>query len=126
MNRDIIFFIFILLIMAGCVAEAPSDVVPVNKSPTAHIDSILPSRLTVGDTATFTGHGTDPDGTLVAYRWRSSIDGEIGNEASFDTSLLSEGEHVIIFQVKDDAGDWSHEVSRRVMVSSPALSASGC
>jgi len=66
---------------------------------------------------TFDGHGTDADGDVVAYRWRSSLDGDLSAKASFETSSLSEGVHIIYLKVQDNNGDWSDEVRVRVIVS---------
>lgn len=41
-----------------------------NQPPTAIIDSISPAPAMQGQTITFTGHGADSDGTIVAYNWR--------------------------------------------------------
>ena len=40
---------------------------------------------------TFTGHGTDTDGTIAAYEWSSSINGVFANTASFSTSSSRKG-----------------------------------
>jgi len=93
----------------------PSPVV--NIPPVAYIDSILPADSLVGEVISFDGHGTDIDGTVVAYRWRSGIDGELSSKASFETSGLSEGEHIIYLKVQDNNGAWSEEVYSNVVIS---------
>ncbi|MGB2841129.1 MAG: hypothetical protein WBC40_01410, partial [Halobacteriota archaeon] len=85
---------------------------PANQPPTAIIDSITPDPAEQGtDTVSFTGHGTDSDGSVVAYNWRSSIDGQLSTSASFTkpASDLSVGTHTIYFKVQDDDGAWSTE-----------------
>lgn len=99
-----ILILFLLLVPVAC---GPAE----NQPPTAYIDSIVPSEVTEGEGVTFTGHGTDPDGSVVAWRWTSSIDGEIGTAASFTTSALSVGTHTISFKVKDNNDAWSEEVT---------------
>jgi lysophospholipase L1-like esterase len=84
----------------------------INSPPVASIDSITPDPALPGETVTFTGSGSDSDGTITGYSWRSSIDGSLSNAASFDTASLSEGIHNIYFKVKDDKESWSSEVSR--------------
>jgi len=110
-NKGIAVFLPVLLIMAiviaGCV---------LNQSPTAYIDSVVPGETTHGEAVAFTGHGTDSDGTVVAYRWTSSIDGEIGTSASFTTSSLSVGSHTISFRAQDNNGAWSANVTATVIV----------
>lgn len=78
-----------------------------NQPPTAYIDDIHPSPAIEGETVYFSGYGLDPDGSIVGWRWESSIDGPLSSSSSFDTSSLSVGEHTISFSVKDDAGVWS-------------------
>jgi len=92
-----------------------------NHLPNAYIDSISPTGVTVGDLMTFTGHGTDTDGTVVAYRWRSSIDGELSTTASFDTAELSEGDHTIYLKVQDNNDAWSEEAAEIVQVAAVAV-----
>jgi hypothetical protein len=82
-----------------------------NIPPVADIASVSPISGELGDPVTCTGSGTDIDGTVVGYRWRSSIDGELSSEASFTRSDLSMGTHTIFFSVQDDDGDWSPEVT---------------
>ncbi|MBZ0155680.1 MAG: chitobiase/beta-hexosaminidase C-terminal domain-containing protein, partial [Alphaproteobacteria bacterium] len=83
-----------------------------NTLPVAVIDSISPSPATTGQTVTFTGHGTDSDGTIIVYNWRSSLDGQLSTSASFETAALSVGEHTIYFKVQDNKGAWSTEASQ--------------
>lgn len=98
--RKLLFPILVMfMVTLGCTAS--------NEPPTASIDSIRPVRFSFGETVSFTGHGTDPDGQVVAYRWQSSIDGDLSTLASFETSTLSVGRHTISFRVQDDHGDWS-------------------
>jgi C1A family cysteine protease len=80
--------------------------------PTACIDSITPNpAVQILDLITFSGNGTDADGTVVAYNWNSSRDGFLSTAESFaiPASNLSVGTHVISFQVQDDDGAWSSE-----------------
>jgi hypothetical protein len=84
----------------------------VNQPPAAIIDSITPDPAEQEkDTVSFTGHGTDPDGSVVAYNWSSSIDGQLSTSSSFTkpASDLSVGRHTIYFKVQDDDGAWSTE-----------------
>jgi PKD repeat protein len=87
-----------------------------NTPPVAVIDSITPNPATQGEAVTFTGHGTDADGTIAAYEWTSSINGIIGSAASFSTSTLSAGTHTISFRVKDNGDLWSTEVTSSLVV----------
>jgi hypothetical protein len=85
---------------------------PANVPPTAIIDSITPDPAEQGtDTVSFTGHGTDTDGTVAAYNWSSSIDGPLSTSAAFTkpASELSIGTHTIYFKVQDNGGAWSTE-----------------
>jgi len=103
----------VLMMAAGCMPVAPP---PANELPTAYIDSVSTARISPGETVAFTGHGIDSDGSVDAYSWRSSLDGEVSTSASFETSSLSEGSHTIWFRVQDDRGDWSNEVPCQVVV----------
>jgi parallel beta-helix repeat protein len=88
-----------------------------NHPPTAYIDSITPNPATQGETVSFSGHGTDPDGdSITAYNWRSSIDGQLSTSPSFSTSSLSVGTHTIYFKVKDSHNAWSSEVTMTLVI----------
>jgi hypothetical protein len=95
----------------------PDNVFP----PTAYIDSISPNPAISGQIVTFSGHGTDSDGSIVAYNWRSGIDGPLSTSSSFNTTLLSVGTHTIYFMVKDDDEAWSAEVTGTLEIK-PTLS----
>lgn len=84
--------------------------------PSAYIDLISPSSASYGETVSFTGHGVDEGGSVVAYRWRSSIDGDLGNQSTFASSSLSPGKHIILFSVQDNSGNWSLETQGTVNV----------
>jgi hypothetical protein len=103
----------ILLIGTGCMLVPMSTT---NQPPIAYIDSVFPINATYGETVAFTGHAIDPDGTVGAYSWRSSRDGDLSTAASFETSSLSSGSHSIWFKVQDDDGQWSNEVVATVIV----------
>ncbi len=92
---------------------------PGNILPNAFIDSISPNPVEAGKIVSFAGHGIDSDGSVVAYSWRSSIDGQLSTSASFSLSTLSVGTHTIYFKVQDDASGWSLETSSSLVVSSP-------
>lgn len=105
-----VLLLLLLVVPVACRAA------PGNQPPTAYIDSIVPGEALQGEEVTFTGHGTDVDGDVVAWRWTSSIDGRIGTSASFTTSALSPGTHAIVFQVRDNNGAWSDEVMAQVTI----------
>ena len=65
----------------------------------------------------FSGSGTDTDGYLTGYNWRSSIDGPLSDQASFSSSTLSSGTHTIYFKVKDNEGSWSSEKTGTLVIS---------
>jgi hypothetical protein len=92
----------------------------VNLVPTAVIDSIKPNPAAIkGQIVSFSGHGEDSDGSIVAYNWNSSIDGFLSNSSSFSTSTLSIGTHTVSFQVKDNDDAWSEEVEKLVAIVPP-------
>ena len=96
--------------------EVSGTVTVKNEPPIANIDSISAHRVIVGEEVSFSGSGTDSDGTVVAYEWRSSIEDDLlSTSKSFTTSSLSVGTHTIYFKVRDNDGDWSPEVSNTVI-----------
>jgi len=112
MKKSLFAVLVILTLAAGCLPAAT----PANELPTAYIDSVSPSQVSPGETVAFTGHGIDPDGSVAAYRWRSSIDGQVSTSPTFETSSLSEGTHTVWFSVQDDSGDWSEQIPCHVIV----------
>jgi hypothetical protein len=122
MNGRLVTVMCILLISLtfSCIPVTPlTPEEPSNALPIAYIDSISSNRIFRGETITFQGHGTDTDGTVVAYKWRSSLDGIISTEASFSTSSLSDGKNTIYFRVQDNLGEWSKDVYRDITVIPP-------
>ena len=87
-----------------------------NAPPFDTIDSIEPSQAEAGTTVFFDGTGSDSDGTVVAYLWASSIDGELSTEEDFNSNDLSFGNHTITFRVQDNDGDWSDADSESLFV----------
>ena len=87
-----------------------------NQPPVAYIDSITPSNPQQGQAVLLAGHGTDTDGQVAGYQWRSSIDGALGSMASINIDTLSAGTHVIYFKVCDDDGDCSAEATANLIV----------
>ena len=86
--------------------------------PTATIDDISPSPALYGQLVHFNGSGSDPDGTVLAYEWKSDLDGALSSSASF-TDRPSVGNHTISFRVQDDDGLWSDWVTRTLQVLQP-------
>ncbi len=118
MKKLLFAVLVILMLAAGCIriVSVPSS----NDLPIAYIDAISPTAVPAGGTVYFDGHGTDVDGDVVAYSWRSSIDGNLSTTASFNTSSLSAGVHTIYLTVQDNDGGWSEEVASSITVSSEA------
>jgi len=102
----------VLALVPGCASIASL----LNQPPTAYINYIRPSEVTEGDSVRFSGYGTDTDGRIVAYRWLSNRDGQIGTTAEFETTSLSVGLHDIYFLVQDNNDAWSAEVRGSVRV----------
>ena len=86
-----------------------------NEQPEAIIDQVNPDEPLEGDQVELRGHGTDSDGSIVAYEWRSSIDNVVGTNKVV-TYPLSRGRHTIYFKVQDDDDRWSEEVTISVEV----------
>ncbi len=87
----------------------------VNLAPTAYIDEITPNPAKQRETVLFQGHGTDEDGSIIAYKWLSNKDGVISTASSFSKTDLSLGTHTIYFQVKDNT-EWSPQAIRTLVI----------
>jgi hypothetical protein len=96
--------------------DSSTLVVILNTPPTGAIGSISPSPVEEGTITSFTGSGSDSEGAIVAYRWSSSLDGNLSSDKDFSSNTLSRGAHTIIFQVQDNAGAWSEEDFRILVV----------
>jgi len=83
--------------------------------PTAYIDEITPNPAKQREAVLFRGHGTDEDGSIIAYKWLSSKDGVISTASSFSKTNLSLGTHTIYFQVKDNT-EWSPQAIRTLVI----------
>jgi len=102
--KKLLFPIFMILAVAvGCLSVPAAS----NQPPIAYIDSVSPANAVLGEKVTFTGHGIDPDGSIAAYNWRSTLDGDLSTLASFETSALSQGTHTVWFKVQDVKEEWS-------------------
>ena len=88
----------------------------VNRIPQAVIEEIRPDVGTEGDEVRFSGKGTDTDGQIEGYEWRSSVDGYLGNEPAFVLSTLSNGTHEVFLKVRDNNGSWSFEVRETLTI----------
>ena len=111
--RKLLFPVVAVLILAAGCLTAPE---PVSEPPTAYIDLVTPANTAPGEVVSFSGHGISPTGTIAAYNWQSSLDGELSTSASFETSSLSQGTHSIWFKVQDDKGVWSKQVLTTVII----------
>ena len=112
MKKSLFLIVMVLTVAMSCLPTIPAY----NQPPTAYIDVVSPANISLGATVSFTGHGVDPDGSIGAYNWRSSLDGDLSTSASFETSSLSQGTHTVWFKVQDDGGDWSKEILTTVIV----------
>jgi len=111
----------LLVTVSGCTCLCGSPGTSTgNQPPTAYIDSITPSEASAGQRVSLHGHGTDRDGTVVGYSWRSDMDGVLSSSESFDTNTLSTGMHTLYFKVQDNTGDWSDEVRAQITISGAA------
>jgi len=87
-----------------------------NQAPIVSIESITPSISLPGSLVTMNGSAIDFDGSVVSYRWYSSIDGNLSTDINFTISSLSQGLHKIFFQAEDNEGKWSPPVVMEIGV----------
>lgn len=114
----LISFMFITMAIGCTNIGSPGD----SQKPIAYIDAISPLSASLGAEVSFVGHGTDPSRPIVAYRWHSSINGELSILSSFSTSSLSEGVHTIYLKVQNEKGLWSEEVTGTIEISGAVAS----
>jgi hypothetical protein len=86
------------------------------QQPTAYQPSIYPNPATYSTIITFIGCGSDMDGYIVSYNWKSNIDGQLSTNSEFSTSSLSIGTHTIYFKVQDNEGAWSSEKNKSLTI----------
>jgi uncharacterized Zn-binding protein involved in type VI secretion len=84
--------------------------------PTATIVEVSPTPGQQGSLVTFEGSTVDLGGNVVAYEWKSDVDGLLSEEEDFSTLSLSPGAHLISFRVRDNADLWSDVVTYELFV----------
>lgn len=87
----------------------------VNPKPTCRIVTISPNPAFKLDRVEFKGEAED-DGTIMEWKWSSSINGVISGQQNFSTTSLSTGNHTITLRVLDNNGTWSDSASRLLVV----------
>jgi lysophospholipase L1-like esterase len=87
-----------------------------NQAPVAAINSIDPRVVTPGSVVSFSGSGSDADGTVTAFEWTSDINGLLSQQAAFSSASLSPGTHTISFRVRDNLGAWSKKAVALLVV----------
>ena len=112
MKKVAIATLVICAMLTGCAPATHN----INQPPLAYIDYVSSSQIWAGETIKFTGHGVSPNGQIVAYNWRSSVNGDLSQLATFETDSLTAGTHTIWFKVQDNYGNWSSEVGTSVNV----------
>lgn len=85
----------------------------------AVIDSITPNPAVYAKPVLLKGHGIDEQGSIIEWKWVSSIDGIIGDSENISISTLSAGTHTIYFQVKNDKNQWSTHATKKLIIESP-------
>ncbi len=119
-----------------CVDSAPSTITESNETPGENckiqdftINNVLPTTsitapaagtYSQGTNLTFTGTGSDTDGSIGGYEWRDSSSCASGgtilnNTGSFNISSLSLGTHTIYLRAHDDTGAWSTDCPSRAI-----------
>ncbi|RME91635.1 MAG: hypothetical protein D6766_11605, partial [Verrucomicrobia bacterium] len=79
-----------------------------------------PNPVQAGQGARLAATAMDEDGFVTAYEWTSDIDGYLGGGNPLDTPALSEGIHHICVRARDEMGQWSGWVEKRLVVA-PSL-----
>lgn len=108
---SLLLFALAFAFLAGCGADSgtptrPDDGGP-NTSPTADLTH-SPSDPATGETVTFDASGSsDPDGSIVEYRWDFEGDGSVDqttSDATVDASYSETGMFDATVTVEDDGG----------------------
>ncbi|MDD5398942.1 MAG: hypothetical protein PHU70_07680 [Dehalococcoidia bacterium] len=115
MRKAAIAILMLAILVAGCVRPAVST----TSAPLAYIDSVSSPQVYVGEEIKFSGHAISSEGQIVGYNWRSSINGNLSQLASFGTNSLTAGQHTIWFKAQDNFGNWSNEVGTNVTILIP-------
>jgi len=108
-----------ILMLAALVTACVRPVVDTKLAPLAYIDSVSSPRIYSGEKVKFAGHAISSNGQVVGYNWRSSVNGNLSQLASFETDTLTAGQHTIWFKAQDNYGNWSDEVGTNVTVVVP-------
>jgi len=85
-------------------------------SPVAGLPGFSPNPVLVGQPVRLTATGSDEDGLVVGYEWKSDIDGLLGTSATLELSSLSAGRHRVSLRIRDDDGNWSAPIARSLVV----------
>jgi len=112
LKKVAIAILIISVMLTGCTRAT----VNTKQAPLAYIDSVSSSQIWAGEMINFTGHGVSSTGQVVAYNWRSNVNGDLSQLATFEINSLTAGTHTIWFKVQDNYGNWSQEVSTNINV----------
>ena len=115
MRKAAIAILMLAVLVTGCVRPA----VNTKLAPLAYIDSVSSPQVYSGEKVEFIGHAISSNGQIVGYNWRSSVNGNLSQLASFETDSLTSGQHTIWFKAQDNYGNWSDEVGTNVTVLIP-------
>jgi len=115
LRKAAIAILMLAVLVTGCVRPT----VNTKLAPLAYIDSVSSPQVYVGEKVKFSGHAISSSGQIVGYNWRSSVNGNLSQLASFETDTLTAGQHTIWFKAQDNYGNWSDEVGTNVAVIIP-------
>ncbi len=80
----------------GCSSNEDKNVAPT-------VDAGADINVTLGNSITITGSGSDSDGTIVSYEWKIE-DRVLSNDAKFDYTPDTKGVDILTLTVTDDDG----------------------
>jgi hypothetical protein len=115
LKKAAIAILMLAVLVTGCVRP----VVNTKLAPLAYIDSVSSPQVYSGEKIKFSGHAISSNGQIVGYNWRSSVNGNLSQLATFETDSLTAGAHTIWFKAQDSYGNWSDEVGTNVTVIIP-------
>jgi PKD repeat protein len=88
----------------GASDSIQKTIVTENRPPTAAF-SFAPASPTTGQVVTFTNSSTDPNGTIVAYRWDFDNNGTVDSNLASPTSTYAKsGTYTVDLEVVDNNG----------------------